>query len=130
MEPNIYLRGQVWRVKPNVCGRLGVPKPYRPWLIVQNDDLGVYKTRIACYLTGVADQKGNFKFAQKLGVPTHVMVIADEKNKLGKDAFIVCGTVHTIYNHEFLKFVGRISDEDMKRVDTALALITALNKPK
>jgi mRNA-degrading endonuclease toxin of MazEF toxin-antitoxin module len=128
MATHIYLRGQVWRVKPSVARRTGVPKVRRRWLIVQNDDLGVYPTRIVCYLTSVRDEKGNFKFAQKLALDTHVMVLADERNKLGRDVFVVCGTIHTIRNDEFLEPVARISDEDMKRVDAALALAVALNK--
>jgi mRNA-degrading endonuclease toxin of MazEF toxin-antitoxin module len=130
MEPNIYLRGQIWRVKPNVARRLCVPKKDRPWVIVQNDDLSSYPARIACWTTSVLDDKGKFKVAQKLGLDTHVMVIADEENKLRNDSFIVCANLYTIRSYEFLMLIGRVSKDDMVRVDKALALAIALNKPK
>ena len=93
----------------------------RPVLIVQNDTGNRHSpTVIAAAITSQTS---------KARLPTHIN-IAGGSVGLSKDSIILLEQVRTIDKRRLREHMGRLDDEHMALVDTALAVSFGLNQPR
>ena len=85
----------------------------RPVLIIQNDMGNKYSptTIVACLTT---------KCTEKHKLPTHIVL--DKSCGLPKDSMALLEQIRTIDKERLINGVGRISDDDMKKINKALMI--------
>lgn len=83
----------------------------RPVLIIQNDLGNKYSpTVIAAAITSQVDKKH---------LPIHIPISAEF---LDKDSIVLLEQVRTIDKRRLVKYIGKLSDEYIERIDWALAI--------
>ena len=105
-------RGEIYyAVLSPVCGSEQGGK--RPVLIIQNNVGNKYSptTIIACLTT---------KCTSKHTIPTHITL--DNSNGLPKDSMVLLEQIRTIDKSRLSNRIGKISDEDMEKVNKALMI--------
>lgn len=110
-------RGQVYYadLRPAVgCEQGGV----RPCVIIQNDAGNQYSSTVIVAAMTTKDKKE---------LPTHIAVSAEDYC-LDSSTTILLEQLRTIDKSRLQSFVGRLSDDTMRRVDEALHISLALNK--
>lgn len=91
-------------------------KGCRPGLVFQNNLGNLYSPNIiALPLTSATNKPAQ---------PTHVLIKA-EKSGLHKDSIVLCENPERMSKSRLLKYITRLSDEDMKRVTEASLLATS-----
>jgi len=89
----------------------------RPVLIIQNNVGNKYSpTVIAAAITSQATKKP---------LPTHV-VVSESKYGLPKDSVVLLEQIRTISKSRLQEYVGRLTEEDMKKVDRRLGISLGL----
>jgi len=83
----------------------------RPVLVIQNDVGNKFSPTVI-----VAAITSN---TEKARIPTHIMV---ESEGMFKKSVILLEQIRTIDKSRFTKKIGKLSEEDMKRVDEAIKI--------
>ena len=83
----------------------------RPVLVVQNDVGNLHSPTIVVAIISSKVEKGR--------LPTHVFV---QRGVLPFDSIICVEQIRTIDKSRIFKYLGRLSDEEMKNVDKALKI--------
>jgi mRNA interferase MazF len=112
-------RGEIWDVNWSP-GRGAEQQGTRPALIIQNDRGNASSSYP---LTIVASMSRTER-----ELPLHVRISASPENGLVHDTDVKCEQLLTIEKTRLLRRRGTISDEEMRRVDTALRLSLDLLK--
>ncbi len=104
-------RGEIYRadLDPVVGSEQG---GIRPVLIIQNDAGNLHSpTVIVAAITGRK---------KKPHMPVHVLITAEESG-LPMDSIVLTEQVRTLEKARLTRYLGRLSDETMARIDEALA---------
>ncbi|MBQ8200963.1 MAG: type II toxin-antitoxin system PemK/MazF family toxin [Clostridia bacterium] len=104
-------RGEIYRadLDPVVGSEQG---GIRPVLIIQNDAGNLHSpTVIVAAITGRK---------KKPHMPVHVLITAEESG-LPMDSIVLTEQVRTLEKSRLTRYLGRLSDETMARIDEALA---------
>ena len=112
-------RGEIWDVNWSP-GRGAEQQGTRPALIIQNDRGNASPSYP---LTIVASMSRTER-----ELPLHVRISASPENGLAYDTDVKCEQLLTIEKTRLLRRRGSISEEEMRRVDTALRLSLNLLK--
>ena len=90
----------------------------RPMLVLQNNLGNKYsRTVIAAAITGQVE---------KAKLPTHCLIKAQQG--LGRDSLVLLEQLHTIDKTRLHEYIGTLNDEDMYKVEKALAVSLGLEK--
>ena len=92
----------------------------RPVLIVQNDTGNRHSPTVIA--AAITSQLG------KARLPTHITVPGREAG-LAKDSVILLEQIRTLDKRRLREHMGRLSDEQMSKVDTAIAVSFGLEHP-
>jgi len=89
----------------------------RPILIIQNDTGNKHSnTVIAAIITSQTENKAK--------IPTHCPIKAQQG--LGRDSLVLLEQIRTIDKARLKEYIGTLADEDMNKVDRALAISVGL----
>lgn len=83
----------------------------RPVLVVQNDVGNLHSPTIVVAIISSKVEKGR--------LPTHVFI---KNGVLSLDSLVCTEQIRTIDKSRIFKYLGRLSDEEMKNVDKALKI--------
>ena len=83
----------------------------RPVLVVQNDVGNLHSPTIVVAIISSKVEKGR--------LPTHVFV---QRGVLPLDSLVCTEQIRTIDKSRIFKYLGRLSDEEMQKVDKALKI--------
>lgn len=116
MLNNDYMRGDIFFA--NLEGSGSIQRGIRPVIIIQNDIGNKYSSTVI-----VATVTSQMK---KCNQPTHVLIKKDNLNNLRCDSVIQLEQIRTINKSSLIKKSGKLKDDDIKRLDEALAVSVAL----
>ena len=92
---------------------------YRPVLIIQNNTGNKHSgTVIASIITSQTDTKPK--------MPTHCLIKAQQG--LGRDSLVLLEQLRTIDKARLKEYIGTLGDDDMSKVDKALAVSVGLRE--
>jgi mRNA interferase MazF len=112
-------RSEIWLI--NLDPTIGAEiKKTRPAIIVNDDTLGKLPLKVNVPLT---DWKENFSVADWM-----VKIIPNEKNGLRKTSSADCFQVRSLSEERFVRKVGDLSDENMSKIESALARVLKIKK--
>ncbi len=107
-------RGEIWLYNANPTVGDEISKT-RPCIIVNNDDIGVLRLKIIVPITG-----WNEVFAQ---VPWMIRIEATAENNLSKISTADTFQIRSVSQQRLIKQVGKVSEEIMKEISNALAIV-------
>lgn len=110
-ECDMMKRGEIYRadLDPVIGSEQG---GIRPVLIIQNDTGNLHSpTVIVAAITGRR---------KKTHMPVHVLITAEESG-LPLDSIVLTEQVRTLEKSRLTRYLGRLTDEAMARIDQALA---------
>ncbi len=112
-------RSEIWLI--NLDPTIGAEiKKTRPAIIVNDDTLGKLPLKVIVPLT---DWKEKFSIADWM-----VKIVSDEKNGLKKTSSADCFQVRSLSEERFVRKVGKVSSEDMSKIELALAKVLKIKK--
>jgi len=91
----------------------------RPALIVQENPASANPNYPLTIVVAVSSNGRN--------IPSHVAIDPTESNGLISASFVKCGQIQTVSKSRLLGFLGRLDDEDLLRVNTALGRVLGLS---
>lgn len=110
-------RGEIYRASlPSTIG--SEQGGTRPVLVIQNDIGNKFSTTV---IVAAITSKIN-----KSGLPTHVVVNPDCKNKLTDTSLILLEQIKTLDKKRFISKIGTLSDEDLSKVNDAILVSLSL----
>ncbi len=111
-------RGEIWvyTADPTVGDEIGKT---RPAIIVSNNDIGVLRLKVVVPITG-----WNKIFAQ---VPWMVRIEPTVENSLSKLSAADTFQVRCVSQQRLIKQVGTLSDQTMKEISNALAIVLSIS---
>ena len=105
-------RGELWTLQDyNYASKA------RPVIIIQ-DDLAEFDSIVLCLLTTY----------QSESVETRVKIKSNKENGLLKDSFVMTEKLLTVSKSELGKFVGRLTEEQMRLVSQKLAKVLRITR--
>ena len=109
-------RGQIYRVNldPVVGSEQG---GIRPVLVVQTD--GLNKSSPTVVVMAITS-----KFDKRRDLATHVIVRC---NELPHDSIVLAEQMRTLDKSRFVKYIGKASNNTMRRVEQAIEILTKKN---
>jgi mRNA interferase MazF len=105
------MRGEIWVARADLYAT-----KVRPILVVQADDHDVYGSTVACLLTSYESDNDIAR----------VRVEPDADNHLNTVSFVMTDKIFSFDKSDLDKAIGRLSDEDMKRVSAKLKAVLGL----
>ena len=118
MNIMIMRRGQIWlyNADPTVGDEIS---KIRPCVIVSNDDLGILRLKVVVPITG-----WNEVFVQ---IPWMIQIEPTQENNLSKSSAVDTFQVRSVSQQRLIKQVGTVSDEIIKEITNALAMVLNIN---
>jgi mRNA-degrading endonuclease toxin of MazEF toxin-antitoxin module len=112
------------------CKRLDTPKPERPWVVVQANQVKDSLDLTVCPMTGTLNEKK----VLKKQLSSFVLVkgtelLSNKTEPWRKDSFVKCGRVCTVLSTK-VKYVGFLLPETMVRIDEKLRFCLDLKPEK
>ncbi|MEA3475192.1 MAG: type II toxin-antitoxin system PemK/MazF family toxin [Candidatus Cloacimonadota bacterium] len=112
-------RGEIWLI--NLEPTLGKEiKKTRPTVIVNDDAIGILPLRV---IVPITEWKERYSIA-----PWMVKLTPDSKNNLEKISSADCFQVRSVSKERFVKKIGALSADIMKKITNALALVLAIEQ--
>ena len=119
MTKHRVFRGQIYYLKDEVIAPGSEQGGTRPVLIIQNNrGNGVSTTTIVAPITAQTS---------KQDLPVHVKILACNTG-LYKDSMVLLEQIRTIDTRVLGKFLGRLSEEDLRLVDNAILVSLGITK--
>jgi mRNA interferase MazF len=115
------LRGEVWLINldPTVGAEI---KKTRPVIIVSSDAIGVLPLRVVVPLT---DWKDHYQQAAWM-----IKISPNESNGLTKDSAADAFQIRSVSTTRFVRKMGDISQDDLKKIVNAVGLVVEYTPPK
>jgi mRNA interferase MazF len=104
-------RGEVWTYLDDAYASKA-----RPVVVIQNDAYSSFNTVLVCLLTSF-DSKDK---------PPRIQIEPDEHNGLYATSWIMVEKIYGANKDEMGRCIGKLSQEDMRRLDQAIVHILAL----
>lgn len=106
---------------PNDCKRLDTPKPERPWVVVQANEVKDSLDLLVCPMTGTLNQNK----VEKKQLSSFMLIKGNEIRSIKnapwrKDSFVKCARICTVLATNKVKYVGFLSPKTMARIDHRL----------
>lgn len=112
-------RGEIWLI--NLEPTLGKEiKKTRPAVIVNDDAIGILPLRV---IVPITEWKERYSIA-----PWMVKLIPDSKNNLEKISSADCFQVRSVSKERFVKKIGTLSADIMKKITNALAVVLVIEQ--
>ena len=103
-------RGEVWTLRDDRFASKA-----RPVVVVQSDDVD-FNSTVVCLLTTF----------ESSGVPTRVLISADESNGLLSDSYVMTEKLAAVERGEFGQCLGRLTNQQMKQITEGIAQILSI----
>ena len=113
MEHSVVKRGDIYYadLSPVVGSEQG---GVRPVLIIQNDTGNRYSPTVIA--AAITSQTG------KARLPTHIELPVEQEYGLTRDSVVLLEQVRTLDKRRLRERMGRVDDQVMERIDTAIAV--------
>jgi mRNA-degrading endonuclease toxin of MazEF toxin-antitoxin module len=126
----IFKRGSLVNLPLVECRRLGVPKPTRPWVVVQRNDIKDSGDLLVCPLTDemnwLKEKKTQRSTFEKI-VPKEIFVGSYKLYR--KTSYVKCGNICTTVNNKNILYIGFLMPETMDRISQKLRFCLDLSVP-